>query len=346
MTKSQKNYHIPVFIPHLGCRHRCVFCDQRAISGMRAFDLSEVKTTIDMALATIQKEQRDRVEIAFFGGSFTAIDPALMHTLLDLAQRYVDAGEVDGIRFSTRPDAVSEDVLDAIKPYRINAIELGLQSLDDRVLLAAKRGHTAHQAKDACRRIVSRGYTLTGQMMLGLPKSTAESEDMTARSICELGATECRIYPTVVLRGTPLGEMALRGEYTPLSVEDAVERAATVLDIFERRQVRCLRIGLCENDGLHGDRVIGGAHHPALGELVHAAVFYRRMDALLGKNASEIRENAVTLHVARGKRSQALGQRRGNAIALCEKYDVLRMDIAEDDALTGHEVCLGSVKHI
>ena len=337
--------HIPVFIPHLGCPPRCVFCDQRAISGQTQCVVDDVNTELEAALATIRERERTRVEIAYFGGSFTAIPRPLMHQLLALAQRFVDDGRVDGIRFSTRPDAVSEELLDELQPYSITAIELGLQSLQDEVLRLAERGHTAAVAEDACRRIVARGYTLCGQMMLGLPGSTLEDERMTAHRICAVGATEARIYPTVVLRHTPLAEQMLRGEYTPLSVEEAVERAASVLEIFEDAGVRCLRIGLCENEGLRGETVLGGAHHPALGEMVYARRYLTRMQAALDACERSMDGAVAVFSVAPGMCSQAIGQRKSNVQTLCRTYGLSRVTVCEDAALSGVQLRLDGVEN-
>ena len=331
--------NIPIFIPHLGCPHRCVFCDQKIISGHSTFRIEHVREEIEAALATLASGAQ--AEIAYYGGSFTAIDPTLMHALLALAQQYVDAGRVSGIRFSTRPDALSESLLDSLAPYTICSIELGLQSLDDRVLAAAQRGHTAAEAEDACRRIVARGYTLGGQMMLGLPGSTPESERETARRICALGAREVRIYPTVVFDGTPLGAMLQRGEYLPLTVEEAVERCAPLLDVFEQHSVRVLRIGLCESEGMHGERVLGGAHHPALGELIRSRQYLQKMRELL-RSAAPVKDTDVCFCVALGKRSQALGQHRYNASLLCEEFQLSRLGVREDAALSGTQITIST----
>ncbi len=340
---GKRTRHIPIFIPHLGCPHCCVFCDQRTISGQSFFSLSEVDLQIRTALSTIDKAQQTRVEIAYFGGSFTAIDRSLMHTLLGIAQSYVEAGAVDAIRFSTRPDAVKEDLLDELCAYSISTIELGLQSLDDQVLLASQRGHTAAVAEDACRRIVARGYTLTGQMMLGLPQSSLDAEMYTARRICDLGAREVRVYPTVVLAKTPLAEMLQQGKYAPLSHKEAVRRAALLLELFEARGVDCLRIGLCENEGLRGECVVGGAHHPALGELVRGALYLSRMDALLKRCGCSLDGKIARFLVAEGKCSQALGQKRSNVRALRTAYGLCDVVVKEHQTLAQSQVHLDKI---
>ena len=206
MKTNVRHINIPVFIPHLGCPNMCVFCNQRTISGTQEFHRESVKTIIDNALSTIP--DGTDTEIAFFGGSFTGIDRDLMIYLLDTAEEYVRAGRVGGIRLSTRPDYISDEILDILGRYAVHDIELGIQSMDDRVLAACRRGHTAAQSEYACRAVKSRGFRLVGQMMTGLPGADAQSELQTARAICRLGADGARIYPTVVFRGTELCDMA------------------------------------------------------------------------------------------------------------------------------------------
>jgi histone acetyltransferase (RNA polymerase elongator complex component) len=338
MHSVRDHKNIPIFIPHMGCPHQCVFCDQRTISGHATFEENQVKDEIEAAIATLTEGAV--AEIAYFGGSFTAIDRELMVRLLDVAQGYVDAGRVRGIRFSTRPDAMGEDILDILSHYTISAVELGLQSLDDRVLSLCRRGHTAAQAEDACRRIVRRGYPLVGQMMLGLPESTPKSERETAERICALGACAARVYPTVVFEGTALAVMMQKGMYSPLTNEQAAERAAVVLDIFERHGVDILRVGLCASEGLSSARAVGGANHPALGEMAYGALFRMHMMQAIEASPMSGRGETATFTVPRGKRSQAIGQRRSNAIWLTEHYGIRHLIIKESDQLTGTSVLL------
>ena len=334
MRARHKN--IPIFIPHMGCPHRCVFCDQCAISGHNNFDIADVRAQIEAAIGTLPSDTT--AEIAYFGGSFTAIERALMIELLDLAQHYVDTGRVSGIRFSTRPDALGDDVFDVLSRYSVTTIELGLQSMDDAVLAACRRGHTAEVAREACRRVVSHGYALGGQMMLGLPGSDAEKELQTAREICALGATEARVYPTVVFDGTALGEMLKTGEYTPLTDAEAAERCAPILALLEENGVQLLRVGLCASETLSSSRVLGGANHPALGEMCYSALFLQRMKALLDGQTTGGRKAAFVVPL--GKTSQALGQKRQNARELCELYDLREVCVREDQTLSGTQTTL------
>ena len=336
--QGQRHKNIPIFIPHMGCPHCCVFCDQRTISGHHTFEVEAVEAEIETALRTISQESE--VEIAYFGGSFTAIDRTLMVRLLDVAERFVRKGRVTGIRFSTRPDAVGEDVLDLLSDYTVSAIELGLQSMDDEVLTRCRRGHTAKQAEDACRRIVARGYSLVGQMMLGLPGSTRERERYTAERICTLGARAARVYPTVVFEKTALALMMTSGQYVPLSLDEAVERAADVMEIFLNHGVEILRVGLCASEGLSSEAAIGGAYHPAMGELAYGALFYRRMSALLETSGQEWAGKTPTFLVPRGKISQAIGQHRANVERLKDAFGLSCVKVYESDTLEGIQVLL------
>lgn len=329
MSKNKKHRNIPIFIPHLGCPNMCVFCNQRSISGKTCFDRDGVRAEIENAFATIPQDCE--VEIAYFGGSFTGIDRELMIYLLDVAQSYIGQkghAPVVGIRMSTRPDYINDGILDILSSYTVSAIELGLQSMDDRVLSLSKRGHTAAQAEYACKLVVERGFNLVGQMMIGLPASTAESEIATAKKICELGATGARIYPTVVFYETELAQMAERGEYSMLEIDDAVERSAKAFEVFEEHGVDCIRIGLCASDNLlDTERVMGGANHPAMGELVLGEYMFLRMCRLLdGKNTEG---RTLRLTVPKGKMSMCIGQKSKNKKRLIEIYKLKGVYISE-----------------
>ncbi len=312
----------------------CVFCNQRSISGRTCFERENVKLEIETALATIPRDCE--VEIAYFGGSFTGIDRELMIYLLDVAQSFVNKdngyARVTGIRMSTRPDYISEEILDILSRYTVSAIELGLQSMDDGVLALSKRGHSAAQAEFACKMIVSRGYQLVGQMMIGLPGSTLESEIYTAEKICSLGAMGARIYPTVVFYDTELCCMTERGEYSMLELEDAISRSAKVLEIFEERGVDCIRIGLCASENLSDEScVMGGANHPALGELVIGEYLFSKMRGLIDDSGAETSGRVAVFCVPRGRLSACVGQKGKNREKLKQIYKFKQIIIKEGD---------------
>ena len=332
---KKKHRNIPIFIPHMGCPNQCVFCNQRSISGHSSFREEQVKDEIDQALSTT--EEGSEVEIAFFGGSFTGIERGLMLRLLTLAQSYVEEGRVTSIRLSTRPDYISKEILKLLSGFSVRHIELGLQSMDDNVLSLSKRGHDARTAQQACRAVVEAGFELVGQMMVGLPGATPESEIQTAREICRLGATAARIYPTVVFYDTPLCDMLKRGDYTPLTLEDAIVRTANAWEVFSAHSVPCIRIGICASEDLVSEeRVAAGPNHPALGELVLGECAYRKI--LEGLRNAGLLGKQVILAVPPSQLSQAVGQRRRNLERLYRESGTEVRKMVRDSALT--EICV------
>lgn len=334
----KKHVNIPIFIPHLGCPNQCVFCNQRTISGVTKFEVADVRTEIENALATIDPSQE--VEIAFFGGSFTGIDRKLMISLLKLANEYILLGRVDSIRCSTRPDYIDEEVLILLKEYGVKTIELGLQSTSEKVLESTKRGHSRADEEKACRLIVEYGFKLVGQMMIGLPESTVNDELETARFIVNCGAKGARIYPTVVFYDTELCQMSINGEYDPIGLEEAVERSARVLEIFLDNGVDVIRIGLCSSKNLvDEEKYYAGPNHPALGEMVENALFYNKIARYLDKNRS-YSNTVLKISVAKGCLSKAIGQKRTNKDRLIREYGIAEVKFKEDESLSGYELMI------
>lgn len=328
-----KHVNIPVFIPHLGCPHDCVFCNQRIISGTEEFHPESVRDIIDEALSTVGED--DDCEIAFFGGSFTGIDRTLMMYLLDIAESYVGEGRVSRLRCSTRPDYIDEDIVSILSRYSMKTVELGVQSMSENVLCASSRGHSPEDTERACRLLTEGGFTVSGQMMVGLPGATPDDEIKCAEAICSMGCTEARIYPTIVFAGTSLHAMTEAGVYQPLTVEEAAIRTAKLLRVFESHGVKMLRVGLCESENLHTSHYIAGPNHAAIGELSASRVFFEN----IGEKIAEAKLTGnVTVFVPRGAVSKAVGQRRKNAIELIEKYGLRDIRFREDDSLTGYIV--------
>ena len=332
----KRHVNIPVFIPHLGCPNQCVFCNQRVISGAQSFDPETLTNIIEEALSSIEADAE--VEIAFFGGSFTGIDRELMIRLLKIASGYIKSGRVTSIRCSTRPDYISEEILDILWSHGVRTIELGLQSSVDDVLSASKRGHTKENELRAASAIKERGFSLVGQMMIGLPGSTLEYELETARFIVGLKADAARIYPTVVFIGTELAEMAQCGEYAALSNDDAARRAAEVFSVFVQHGVKVIRIGLCASENLSSDETyVAGPNHPAMGELVLGEYFYKRIaDSLdIAKDYSGFKLN---IQVSRGSLSRAVGLNKRNKNKLIQTFGFSAVKFAEDLTLDEYEV--------
>lgn len=313
---QKKHINIPIFIPHLGCPNDCVFCNQRSISGKQKFDETSIRNEIERGLSTVSDAQ---AEIAFFGGSFTGIDRELMIYLLKTAKDFADCGRVSSIRLSTRPDYINDEILKILSEYGVEHIELGIQSMDDSVLSAAKRGHSSEDSVKACLLVKKYGFKLIGQMMTGLPFSTPESEIQTAQKICELGADGARIYPTMVFHNTELENMMLKGVYTPPVLEDSISRTANALEVFVKNNVPVIRIGLHSGETLYEkDGISAGEYHPAMGELVEGELYYRKIKSKIGEES--MRDKSLLVQVACGELSKVIGQKRKNKNRLMSEY--------------------------
>ncbi len=296
-------------------------------------------------LSTLSKA--DEAQIAFFGGSFTGIDRDLMIRLLDISDKFVERGLVGSVRCSTRPDYIDEEILDILRKHHVKTVELGIQSMSDVVLSASKRGHTAACAIDACRMVKDAGFDLIGQMMIGLPSSTPKDEIATARAICDAGADGARVYPTVVFAETELADMTAKGKYKPLDIEDAIQRTASVLDIFDRAGIPVIRVGLCSGENLSSpESVVGGANHPALGELAMGELTYRRICAEADRAIASVdpRGKTMTVYVPDGATSRAVGQKKRNILRLNEKYcknhAINRIKILENSSIIGYNIII------
>lgn len=339
MAKAKKHINIPIFIPHLGCPNKCVFCNQHAISGTCSFKKENIIHEIDTVLSSVHPGKYD-CEIAFFGGSFTGIDRDTMIYCLDTAESYVSRGLVSGIRMSTRPDYINEEILDIISRYTLSEVELGIQSFSEKVLSVCRRGHTAEDTVRACELLNSRHIPFIGQMMVGLPLSDLEAEITCAEKICALGTVGSRIYPTVVFRETELMEMTEKGFYQPLTLEDAIDRSAAVLRVFVRHGVKCLRVGLCESENLHSDAYYAGPNHPALGELVGNALYYDLMCEKLDKAPVDFYQQNIVFEVAQGDISLAAGQKQANKLKIENKYNVKSVRFIENPDLIRYNIKL------
>ncbi len=326
----KKHVNIPIFIPHYGCPNDCVFCNQRKITGKPCYDRDSVIAEISQALSTIDKDKTE-IELAFFGGSFTAIPENEMLGLLAISDIFLSNGKISSVRLSTRPDAINSRILQILASHGVKTIELGLQSFSDTVLLASKRGHTSYHSEQACRLIKANGFTLIGQMMVGLPSSTVDDEIYTANKICELGCDGARIYPTVVFPDTELDKMKLRGEYTPLTIEDAINRSAEVFSIFAENDVPVIRIGLCANETLTSDIYLEN-YHPSIGELIINKFYLTKMQSTLTIFEDLVGKTAC-FTVAKGKISQAVGQKRANVLALKKQFNLKDVIIKENDEI-------------
>ena len=253
--KKDNTYIIPIFIPHRGCKNECVFCNQRRISGeTRDVTEQEIRCEISKYL-DMYKDNTRKKQIAFFGGSFTGLEIEDQVRFLNVANEYIQKGLVQSIRISTRPDYISELILKILKQKNVEIIELGVQSMDDEVLRAAKRGHTAEQVVNASNIIKKYGFKLGHQVMVGLPQSTMEKEIYTMKKCIELNPDIVRIYPVYVLKESKLWDMYRDKEYIPLTLEDAVKRASAMYTLCVEKGINVIRIGLQTTDEINSKNV-------------------------------------------------------------------------------------------
>ena len=331
---SARESIIPVFVPHLGCPNDCVFCNQRRISGSVAPATAEdVVSAIENALRLTPPGTRR--QLAFYGGSFTAIPVAEQESLLGAAVPYLERGDIASLRLSTRPDAIDGAVLRRLRSYGVETIELGAQSMSERVLALSGRGHTAADVEDAARAVKGAGFRLILQMMTGLPGADDESDVESARRIAALGPDGVRVYPTVIVRDTALCDLWRAGRYKEHTVEDAVRVCARILPVFERAGIPVIRLGLNPTEDLSGGDAVGGAYHPALGELVKSRIMRDRAEKIL--SGAKRGEQAV-LRVNPRLMSQLVGQHGANRAYLVERFGLSGLRIVRDPDVSALEL--------
>lgn len=294
-----KNYYIiPVFISHQGCPHQCVFCNQDRIAGKyEEVFASDVRKIIDEYLETINSNGAT-IEVSFFGGTFTAIDVNKQKELLEVAREYKEKGLIHKIRLSTRPDAILPYILGYLKEYKVDIIELGVQSLDDEVLRKAGRGHSVNDVIVASKLIKEAGFTLGHQIMPGLPGDSFEIDIETTKKSIEMKPDICRIYPSLVIKDTPMEDMYNRGDYVPYSLDEAVYISGEMLKLYNDAKIKVIRIGLQPTDTITtGKDIVDGPFHPAFRELVEGHLICETLDKKCPKEKDiiiEINEKDVS----------------------------------------------------
>lgn len=280
-----RHSNISIFVAHVGCPNMCSFCNQHTISGsQKAPSAEEVRTVCAQALSEIKNPEN--AEIAFFGGSFTAIPREYMSELLRTAYEFVGEGKFHGIRISTRPDFITPEILEILKNYGVTAIELGAQSMNDRVLEMNNRGHTAQDVFNASRLIRQYGFELGLQMMVGLYGSTPETENETMNKIIEIKPNTVRIYPVVILEHTRLAELLKSGEYKPFAFDYVVEFSAACIMNFESNNIKVIKCGLHASEFVENDKV-GGFYHPAFRELCDGIIYRNKISEITGNNSGK-----------------------------------------------------------
>ena len=304
---------LPVFIPFAGCPGRCVYCAQHLQTRQpEVTQLAEIHTHLSRALAAAQalfekKQQSDwrkrsgdclegaqavspkkqGVEIAFYGGTFTLLPVDWQEELLSTLLPWREKGIVRAVRCSTRPDAVLDETLRRLKTLGLTCVELGVQSFDDAVLGSAKRGYTGAEAREACARVRSHGLALGVQLLPGLPGMGAEIFRSDVQACLELAPDLARLYPCLVLQGTPLAELWAAGGYQPWTLDLTVPLLAETLLKFQKARIAVARIGLPLGDGFAED-ILAGPAHPALGDMARGLALYYWLKEQLQDNPQPV----------------------------------------------------------
>ncbi len=325
--------NISIFVPHLGCPHQCSFCNQRHITGCKSLPQStDIDEAVNIAISS-NKYNKDNTEIAFFGGSFTAIQREYMLELLSAASKYVNNGTVAGIRISTRPDCIDNEILEILKNYGVTSIELGAQSMVDNVLIANNRGHLSGDVVYASKLIKEFGFSLGLQMMTGLYKSCEADDYLTAEKIIELKPNTVRIYPTITIKNTYLEGLYKEGQYIPQTLEDAVSLATNLEDMFINNNITVIRIGL---HTIEADSYVAGPWHPAFRELCESYRFKNKLNNVLKENTSYI------VYVNGADVSKIIGQNRYNIDYFLKKN--IQIKIIQDNSINKSDFIIEEVK--
>ncbi len=307
---SAKHSNISIFVPHIGCPNKCSFCNQRYITGVcKAPKAEDVINAVNTAVNSVNFDPKTS-EIAFFGGSFTAINRNYMTSLLETASDFVKEGKVSGIRISTRPDAIDDEILSLLKEHNVTAIELGAQSLNDRVLRLNNRGHKAEDVYNAASLIRKHGFELGLQIMTGLYADSDSSAIKTAQKVIEIKPDTVRIYPTIVLKNTDLAALYLDNKYKPQTLDAAVSLAAKLYKMFRDEGIRVIRLGL---HSIEEEAFIAGPWHPAFSELCQSQIMLSDVLKKLTTKGNYI------IYVGKSDVSKMTGQKRSNLSFLTDR---------------------------
>lgn len=322
------NYKIiPIFVPHLGCPNDCVFCNQKKITGIQTFDINKVKNNINEYLDIFKNYEN--IEIAFYGGSFTAIDRELQFSLLNIAKDLKEKNIIKSIRLSTRPDCINEYTLDYLRAYLVDAIELGVQSLNQNVLNNSKRGHSVKSVYNAAKLIKNYGFSLGLQQMVGLPGDSEEISINTTLDIIKLKPDFVRIYPTLVIKDTELEELYIEGKYIPFTIKEAVSIVKKLIMLYEFHNINIIRVGLQSSDNLKlGKDVIAGPLNDAFRELCESEKLYDIVTFSLNKTEDDYMEFISNNRII----SLLVGQNASNKNKLKEFYNVRKIKFYNDNS--------------
>jgi len=333
-VKTYKPFIIPIFLPQAGCPHQCIFCNQYAITNIQPSKISSIALTeiIEKFLSYNHRNNPD-VQISFYGGNFLGLPQAEIMKLLECAQSFVDCKKVTGIRFSTRPDTVTQKRLQLLKKYAIQTVELGVQSMIDDVLIKSRRGHSSESICQSTEILKKLGYQVGHQIMSGLPGDNSETFTQTIQQIIALKPDFVRLYPTLVLKGSILASWYRKGHYKPLSLNQAVTMAKDCLKQFQKNNIPIIRMGIQPQDNLES-HILSGPYHPAFGHLVYS-------ELLLDKVTEQIKlssTNNIAILVHPKRMSEMKGIHQTNVKQLSGRFPHKTIQIISDPGISDVQI--------
>jgi len=332
-TRS-KPFIIPVFLPNAGCPHQCAFCNQGAITGIKQkIPSSEKLHQIVNHFLKYKSKDRDSVQIAFFGGNFLGLKAEQIKSLLNEAGKFVTAGKVDSLRFSTRPDTINNETLDILNPFPVSTIELGVQSMDDHVLAMSKRGHTSADTKKAVWLLKKRNYEIGLQMMVGLPGDDKSKAQLTGQKIADMSPDFVRIYPTVVFPGSLLARWYENGKYTPIPLEECISLVKKLYLLFRKNDIRVIRMGLQAPENFAEDaEILAGPYHPAFGHLVFSQIFLDMVTSIL--HSIKYPQDEIIIKVHPRSISKMRGIKNRNFQILKRKFNIKSIQVISEPTIS------------
>jgi len=344
----KKHAIIPIFVPHEGCPFDCSFCNQGTITAHdKPIDIAEVEETILKWLSTLSTMNLDTIEIAFFGGSFTGIPLKRQCEFLEIAKKYKDKGLVQKLHLSTRPDYINEKILDNLKHYGVDVIELGVQSFDNRVLESANRGYKKDIVYQSCNMIKAYGFELGIQLMIGLPDDSLEICKYSALETVKIKPDIVRLYPLVVIKNTRLYDDYIKGLFMPIDLEESIKRTKEMYKIIDDAGINIIRVGLKSSDFINNEGdIVPGTFHPAIRQLVEGDIAYdyfvERIDKLLSIEKNEMLDLEILSN--NGSISNAIGNKKRNKLRLDEKYPLINIYFSVDNTLKNNEYIVRKIK--
>ncbi len=336
---------IPIFLPHKGCPHRCIFCNQKEATGYSSIQKpQDLHLLIQKCLGTLsplhQKKDKSpiRIEAAFYGGNFTGMPLEEQRDYLLIVYQYIHEGKIDGIRISTRPDYISEANIPLLKESGVKTIELGLQSLNTNILQKVHRYYSEKQVIQTVNLLHQHQFCLGLHLMIGLPGETSEILFQTVEKIIQLRPAFVRIHPTLVLKNTELEKMYFQGDYTPLPLEETISLCKKIALRFLEADIPIARIGLQTIPEMEKSKsIVAGPCHPALGELVSSSIAYDQMVEAIkqAKNQQEL-----SILVPERELSIFIGQHRRNLLFLRKKFPDKKISLHGEKIIPFHQTIL------